>query len=50
LIFESTCGSDGTISDSQISVLLEQYGYKVARVERPSGVIKATENYVARLT
>ena len=49
LIFETACGRDGTITDSRLPIILQQYGFSFTRVERPSGVIKATENYVARL-
>ena len=48
LIFETACGRDGTISDTRLPVMLTQYGFCITRVERPSGVIKPTENYVAR--
>jgi len=47
IVFETACDAQGNITDPRLPELLEQAGFRVSHLPRPSGRIKPTENYLA---
>ena len=47
IVFEALCDAKGVITDSRLPALLQDSGFRVLHLPRPSGNIKPTENYVA---
>lgn len=47
IIFESECKQSGEISTPVLTNLLESLGFRVTRIQRPSGLIEPRENFLA---
>ena len=46
-VFEALCDAEGVITDHRLSAVLGACGFAISHLPRPSGLVKATENYLA---
>jgi hypothetical protein len=47
IVFESTADESGSILERSVPEFLQEHGYLVRWIQRPSGIVEPRENYLA---